>query len=271
MARRNQTKDDTKSPAAKSPPQSKKQGIKVTLKNSIIEKNPHEKKVINSKIAKLDSPNASKVAKLESPMRKNVTNTSYVSSLALKVVSPMYNAATINGKRISKLRCAIMKHIDSWCFVLRVEGHQWCDKLFNDDVKKQSGYTHDYLFDNNRFLWYHNNKKMVPEPSKPQFGTRMYGIFFNGKPSKQDALNMAKYIAKNFNANTLNHEIGGIGAIEHHLTVEDDSFFWLKHKNQWWSDIIGDVSALYMFKQVRKSSSWQGTFQSNFQRLIACI
>lgn len=189
----------------------------------------------------------SQKCQLTTPERKAQTKTgNFLSSLGLKVVNPMTNStATGDGRKVSRLKCVILKHIDSWAMVIRIDGYNWCDKIFSDDVKLKKDYIKDFDFEQNRYLWYHNNIKMLVDPAK-QYGIRLYGVMFGTKPSRKDALAIGNAICDGFN----------LQEAEHKLIMEEESFFWLKTvKNPRWCDIIGDVSALYLLKSMRKTDN----------------
>jgi hypothetical protein len=165
-------------------------------------------------------------------------------------VSPARVSGSVNKR--SLLKVIVLKHINSWCILYKVDGHSWCDKLFSDDVKNREKYLECAKFPETFFYLHEKGVKLfISTAQRKDIGIRLYASFVQNKPNNDDLLFLASNLCKGFNNRSKRNN-----QTEHSLeTDQKHLFFFESTKPKRWTDVIGDVDALSLLCDARPNVS----------------
>lgn len=129
-----------------------------------------------------------KIPKKSNGEEENQNNGDFYSQRGITTVAVSPSRVNASVIKRSLLKVIIMKHINSWCILYKVDGHSWCDKLLSDDVKNKEQYLECAKFPETFFYLHENGVKLfiTTTGQRKDIGVRLYASFVQSKPNHDD-------------------------------------------------------------------------------------
>jgi hypothetical protein len=202
-------------------------------------------------ISASSSPHAYK--RTPSSSQSSVVSTGGLAAFGMK---PAINMRATFRDRNSKLKCCVIKGVDSYSIVFRCEPNDmqntngsWSEKVLTDAVRTNAPWVTELNFDNEILYWYHNN---VAQKNPKGWPIRMFTIKVEEEPGELALKNLARHICQQVNHVPRNDTT---------LIVDDNNFFWMKQPTVW-SDVVGFEAAFLAIRKT-KGEPHPGFFEEN--------